>query len=109
MFSLRVVTTDHYLQRPSDDFDLTYSDFRLTAIYKVPIFRIFGVTPAGQKCCMHVHGIFPYLYIPYDGTEPIDPYLKQLACSIDKALNIAAGKAASNQTHVFKILLVSGL
>ena len=29
----------------------------------VPITRLFGTTPSGQKACVHVHGYFPFLYI----------------------------------------------
>jgi DNA polymerase zeta len=35
-----------------------------TAIQQVPVTRLFGVTPAGQKACMHVHRVFPYLLVP---------------------------------------------
>ena len=30
---------------------------------KVPIVRIFGSTPVGQKACVHIHGAFPYVFI----------------------------------------------
>lgn len=110
MFSSRIITTDHYLGTPIPGLDVTYSDFRNNAEVKlVPILRIYGVTPAGQKTCMHVHGVFPYLYVPYDGTEPEERYLKQFANSIDKALNVASGKASANTQHVYKIVLVSGM
>ena len=33
-------------------------------ILKVPVLRLFGATPAGQVACLHLHGIFPYLYVP---------------------------------------------
>ena len=63
----------------------------------------------GQKTCMHVHGVFPYLYVAYDGTQPLERYTRQFACSANKALNVALGRASSNQQHVFRITLVSGM
>ncbi|CAG2245024.1 POLZ [Mytilus edulis] len=58
---------------------------------------------------MHVHGVFPYLYVPYDGTQPWDRYLKLFARSLDKALNVSLNKVNSNTQHVYKINLVSGI
>ncbi|ESO87295.1 hypothetical protein LOTGIDRAFT_107463 [Lottia gigantea] len=109
MFSLRIVTTDHYLATPIPGLDVTRSEFRGTEVKKVPILRIFGSTPAGQKTCMHVHGVFPYLYVPFDGTHPEERYMKQFAASLDKALNVGNGMAKANFQHVFKISLVSGI
>ncbi len=34
------------------------------AVQQVPVTRLFGVTPSGQKACMHVHRVFPYLLVP---------------------------------------------
>lgn len=36
----------------------------------VPVIRIFGSTYDGMKCLLHLHGVFPYLFIVYDG--PLD-------------------------------------
>jgi len=57
---------------------------------------------------MHVHGVFPYLYVPYDGTVPWDRYLRQFATSLDKAINVAIGQGTANTQHVYKIVLVNG-
>lgn len=27
--------------------------------------RVWGATPAGQRACMWVHGVYPYVYVPY--------------------------------------------
>lgn len=64
---------------------------------------------AGQKTCMHVHGVFPYLYVLYDGTQPWDRYLRLFANSLDKAINVAQGNASAETQHVYKINMVSGM
>ncbi|XP_060083937.1 uncharacterized protein LOC132563202 [Ylistrum balloti] len=109
MFSVRIVTTDHYQATPVPDLDVLHSDFRGSDVFKVPVIRVYGATPAGQKTCMHVHGVFPYLYVPYDGTQPWDRYMRLFASSVDKAVNVAQGHPTSNIQHVYKITMVSGI
>ncbi|XP_054617424.1 DNA polymerase zeta catalytic subunit isoform X2 [Dunckerocampus dactyliophorus] len=110
MFAVRIVTADYYLASPIQDLDVCYSDFRESGVKKVPVVRVFGATPAGQKTCLHLHGVFPYIYIPYDGHgQQPERYLRQVAFSIDRALNIAMGNPASNAQHIFKVVLVSGM
>nr|XP_057925939.1 DNA polymerase zeta catalytic subunit [Doryrhamphus excisus] len=110
MFAVRIVTADYYLASPIQDLDVCYSDFRESGVKKVPVVRVFGATPAGQKTCLHLHGVFPYIYIPYDGHgQQPERYLRQVAFSIDRALNVAMGNPASNAQHVFKVVLVSGM
>lgn len=33
----------------------------------VPLIRVYGSTSTGQNVMVHVHGVYPYLYIPYEG------------------------------------------
>ncbi|XP_044025706.1 DNA polymerase zeta catalytic subunit isoform X4 [Siniperca chuatsi] len=110
MFAVRIVTADFYLASPIKDLDVCYSEFRESDVKKVPVVRIFGATLAGQKTCLHLHGVFPYIYISYDGYgQQPERYLRQVAFSIDRALNVAMGNPASNTQHVFKVVLVSGM
>ncbi|TKS75802.1 DNA polymerase zeta catalytic subunit [Collichthys lucidus] len=65
---------------------------------------------SGQKTCLHLHGVFPYIYVPYDGHgQQPERYMRQVAFSIDRALNVAMGNPASSAQHVFKVVLVSGM
>ena len=53
----------------------------------LPIQVLKTSLPAGQKACLHIHGIFPYLYVPMPpGDNP--GFLYRLAASLDKALNM---------------------
>lgn len=100
---------DSYLAAPLKNLDVCFSDFRSAAIEKVPVIRIFGATPAGQKSCVHVHGAFPYLLVPCLVLEPTDAYLQQLARSIDHALQVSLGASSRTAIHVFKIVVVKGM
>ena len=128
LISIRLVTMDYYMAAPSTEadnlLDPVYSHFRSAPIKRIPILRVFGTTPAGQKACLHLHGIFPYLYIPMPpGDHP--GFLYRLASSLDKAINLTmAGNAAAEPDmaekesglkegnpsyhHVFKIVEVTG-
>ncbi|XP_066270082.1 DNA polymerase zeta catalytic subunit-like [Branchiostoma lanceolatum] len=109
MFSVRIVTADHYQAPPVRGLDVCRSEFRGADTRRVPVVRIFGATPGGQKTCLHLHGVFPYIYVPYDGPHESERHLRQFAVSIDRALNVALGRASSTAQHVFKISLVSGM
>uniref|UniRef100_A0A1B6J8T5 DNA-directed DNA polymerase n=1 Tax=Homalodisca liturata TaxID=320908 RepID=A0A1B6J8T5_9HEMI len=108
MFSLRIVNVDHYMSPPKSGLDLTYSQFRGNQIKSVPVVRIFGSTPSGCKTCLHIHGVFPYILVPYSGTGDAGRAMYQLASSLDKAINVSTGSSYSKKQHVFKIVQVSG-
>ncbi|XP_077018786.1 DNA polymerase zeta catalytic subunit isoform X1 [Tamandua tetradactyla] len=110
MFSVRIVTADYYMASPLQGLDICQSPLTQAPVKKVPVVRVFGATRAGQKTCLHLHGIFPYLYVPYDGYgQQPESYLSQMAFSIDRALNVALGNPSSTAQHVFKVSLVSGI
>ncbi|BFG04302.1 DNA polymerase zeta catalytic subunit [Drosophila madeirensis] len=111
VYSIRLVIADFYMEKPQFGQDPCYSDLRGKEIKRVPIIRIFGANSSGQKTCMHVHGVFPYFYIPYDKKdfESLERGILQIAMHLDKALNISLGQGSSNAQHVFKIQLVKGI
>ncbi|XP_037888398.1 DNA polymerase zeta catalytic subunit isoform X1 [Glossina fuscipes] len=111
IFSMRLVIADFYMEKPVFGLDACYSEFRGKQIKRVPVIRIFGSTAQGHKCCMHVHGVFPYFYIPYEQKEfdSISKAVYQIAMNIDKAINISLGQGSSETQHVFKVQLVKGI
>ena len=109
LFSARIVNIDFYVSPPLKDLDVSYSEFRSAATEKVPVIRIFGATPLGQKTCLHLHCVFPYLFVPCPVADPTDAYLRQLARSADNALQLSLGVASKPAVHVYKIMVVKGM
>lgn len=109
LFSARIVNIDFYMSPPLKDIDVCYSEFRSAATEKVPVIRIFGATPLGQKTCLHLHCVFPYLFVPCPVTDPSAAYLRQLARSADSALQLSLGVASKQAVHVYKIVVVRGI
>ncbi|KAH8372951.1 hypothetical protein KR009_008781 [Drosophila setifemur] len=111
VYSVRLVIADFYLEKPQYGLDPCYSELRGKEIKRVPVVRVFGANSRGQKTCMHVHGVFPYFYIPYDKKdfESLERGILQIAMHLDKAINISLGQGSSNAQHVFKIQLVKGI
>lgn len=107
---MRIVCMDYYTAPPIPEVDICYNKFHGQTVAEVPVIRIYGSTLAGQKTCMHVHGAFPYLYVPYDSDLPQNlqegyTYVRLLASAIEKALKLSGGIGAKRQ-HVHSCSLV---
>ncbi|KAI3848221.1 hypothetical protein MKX03_003499 [Papaver bracteatum] len=110
IFSVRIVSIDHYMSPPITDLDISYSSFQGGVVNEVPVIRIFGSTPAGQKTCLHVHRALPYLYmscsdISLETPEEGDKYLRLISSAIEKALKLK-GSAGNRKQHVHGCSLV---
>jgi DNA polymerase zeta len=73
VFRVRINCIDYYQATPTQYDPPLRKDWHLLDASqkpKVPVIRVFGSTETGQKVCAHVHGLFPYLYVEYDG--PLD-------------------------------------
>ena len=57
VFAVRIVSLDHYMARPEPGLDVCYSELEGGVVERVPIVRIFGATPMGQKTCLHLHKV----------------------------------------------------
>lgn len=56
-FVVRIVSIDYYMAAPLPGVDVNFNSVEGTRIEQVPVVRIFGSTPAGQKACLHVHQV----------------------------------------------------
>ncbi|ROW07154.1 hypothetical protein VPNG_07381 [Cytospora leucostoma] len=116
-FKVRMNCIDFYQTAPTKYDPLLRNDVQppqLSKEPKVPVIRVFGSTPTGQKVCAHIHGAFPYLYIEYTGSlapEEVGAYIYRLHLSIDHALAVSYRQDAysSHAKYVARITLTKGV
>lgn len=110
IFSVRIVSIDHYMAPPIPGYDICYSSFQGGKVNEVPVIRVYGSTPAGQKTCLHIHRALPYLYvpcadIPVQLRQEDDGYMHAISLALEKALKVK-GSAGSKRQHVHECSLV---
>lgn len=62
---------------------------------KIPVFHIYGVTDTGQKACLHLHGVLPYLVLRVGGK--VSPVLitamrSKVNKAIEREIEISTGQ-----------------
>ncbi|KAE8731996.1 hypothetical protein F3Y22_tig00002317pilonHSYRG00168 [Hibiscus syriacus] len=101
VFCVRIVSIDHYMAPPIPDFGICYNSIQGGKVNEVPVIRIYGSTPAGQKTCLHIHRALPYLYVPLANLLPQstpthqeadDACIHALALALEKALKLCSVK-----------------
>ncbi|KAL4556311.1 hypothetical protein LXL04_038958 [Taraxacum kok-saghyz] len=131
IFSVRIVSIDYYMSPPIPGLDLCYSSFQgiytnefyfiylgITVLrsYKrgkvneVPVIRVYGSTPGGQKTCLHIHGALPYLYVPcsdivHQPDQQGDECARVISLALERALKLKSS-AGSKRQHVHDCSLV---
>ncbi|KAL6944923.1 hypothetical protein ACO0QE_002365 [Hanseniaspora vineae] len=66
VFKVQLNSYDIYEIEPSKELDANGND---EYIYEqVPVIRIYGSLSSGHNIMMHVHGVFPYMFIKYEET-----------------------------------------
>ncbi|ORY95936.1 hypothetical protein BCR43DRAFT_316967 [Syncephalastrum racemosum] len=111
--SVRVTNIDHYLTDPGP-LDRSNCPFSTEPLTKVPVIRIFGSTPAGQKACLHIHQAYPYFYVPYTlpcpdaDSETIQRTIYQFGVSLNHAMRLTPHSDTRKQ-YLAAIVLVKGV
>ena len=114
-FAVRIVDIDQELTKPHPELDPTHSPLTGKLLSRVPIIRVFGSTPRGQKACVHVHGVFRYFLVPFDGELPsgdiaLRAQLQALADEVDSEMaNMQANSGhrdAQSECHVYDMSVV---
>ncbi|KAH7911200.1 hypothetical protein BJ138DRAFT_951686 [Hygrophoropsis aurantiaca] len=81
---------------------------------RVPIIRLFGVSSVGQKACVHIHQVYPYFFVEYNGLlnpEDVNQYIAKLFLSLNHAISLSMKRNphAPNSQFIRAIMLVKGV
>ncbi|KAI1720058.1 DNA polymerase family B domain-containing protein [Ditylenchus destructor] len=76
---LRNVCCEYYLEPPNKFSEQKYGSSTYNN-YPVSVIRIFGITDRGAKCCVHVHGVLPYIVFRSRSrlTADLEDFLKNI-------------------------------
>ncbi|CCE62779.1 hypothetical protein TPHA_0D01380 [Tetrapisispora phaffii CBS 4417] len=91
---------DFYSTKPSI-LDSTHgTSLPLHKFENVPVIRIFGSLPTGHQVLCHVHGIYPYIYVGYDGSiHDISTVMNQKCSNIHSKLENLSRVQLGNQKN----------
>lgn len=100
IFRVRLINIDHVVTFPGP-WDRTESAFTTPGqpLRRVPVLRVFGATPAGQRVCAHIHGVFPYCFVQYDGSlEPdrVLAYIYRFGTELNAAIAASLRRDPAN-------------
>lgn len=102
---LQLNNYDFYMAKPSALLDTNYGkSLPLNKFDNVPIIRVYGCLPSGHQVLCHIHGVFPYIFINYDGNIDTDSSsLRNQKCSqlhrlLESKMNIGKSKPSSTNT-----------
>ncbi|KAJ1891832.1 DNA polymerase zeta, partial [Kickxella alabastrina] len=91
---VQIVSIDSYMVVPTSADCLLWTPYNIfdEPLLQVPVIRIFGATASDQRICLHLHQIWPYIYVQYDGPSNLDAVREfgyHLGLSLNHALNIS--------------------
>ena len=110
-FALRIVDIDLAHSKPNAELDPIVSPLTHRELRQVPLVRVFGGTPRGQKACVHFHGFFRSFYVPFDGERSDEVSLRELANELEDQLRQSGDgqqqHLGANQALVYNLSVVS--
>ncbi|KEP54925.1 DNA polymerase type-B family catalytic domain protein [Rhizoctonia solani 123E] len=83
-----------------------------TRFSRCPVIRVFGISSTGEKACIHIHQVYPYFYIPYDGPmapEEVGRYIRSLTQALNRAIAISLKRNPLEARYVRAVILVKGV
>ncbi|QLG70686.1 hypothetical protein HG535_0A06280 [Zygotorulaspora mrakii] len=66
---LQLNAYDYYMTKPGTLDTRHGNSLPLNEYLKVPVIRLYGSLSSGHQVLCHVHGVFPYFFLGYDGKE----------------------------------------
>ncbi|KAI8060050.1 hypothetical protein BC940DRAFT_371596 [Gongronella butleri] len=111
--SVSIATIDYYLREPGP-FDSPQCPFSQEPLPRVPVMRIFGSTRSGQKTCVHVHQVYPYLFVPFKPSSASvmeqQREIYQFGDSLNKAVHISYDRVGPGANrYIAAIVLTKGV
>ena len=80
-----------------------FQDIKGRPLKIAPVIRLFGTNNYGQKCCVHVHGYFPYFYVKIEEYKHcLTPkFLEEFADKLERCYVLAYGNPLLKKTNKY--------
>ncbi|RDB28579.1 DNA polymerase zeta catalytic subunit [Hypsizygus marmoreus] len=83
-----------------------------SSLPRVPVIRIYGPSSVGKKTCLHVHQVYPYFYVEYNGkltASHVNRYVSMLTRSLNYAIALSLKRNQPDAQYIRAVLLVKGV
>ena len=110
---------DFYMTKPTILDRWRGDSLPINTFNKVPTIRVYGCLPSGHQVLCHIHGIFPYFFVEYDGKDSdtssvMNQRCAQLHTILEKGARQYYSKdnksgAIGNLNHIANVSIVKGV
>ncbi|KAM3163741.1 DNA polymerase [Lachancea thermotolerans] len=81
LIHIQINSYDSYQEVPGAFDRLSGNSLPNRQFNHVPVIRVYGSLPSGHNVLCHIHGAFPYIYVPYDGEKGDSAQTIQSRCT----------------------------